>query len=104
MCTQHKDSAHLRQEDRFRIETLFTEQQGFRQYTFVIYRGHPVSHVTKDFFVQGTQKSVSAFDPSSWFCLLAKHHCAFTKRKKRRRALLESRFVTPRGIEPRFTP
>lgn len=30
MCTQHKDSAHLRQEDRFRIETLFTEQQGFR--------------------------------------------------------------------------
>lgn len=30
MCTQHKDSAHLTQEDRFRIEVLFNEHHGYR--------------------------------------------------------------------------
>ena len=30
MCTQHKDSAHLTQEDRFRIEVLFNERHGYR--------------------------------------------------------------------------
>jgi transposase, IS30 family len=30
MCTQHKDSAHLTQEDRFRLEVLFNEHHGCR--------------------------------------------------------------------------
>lgn len=31
MCTQHKDSAHLTQEDRFRIEALDRERYGVRE-------------------------------------------------------------------------
>ena len=30
MCIQHKVSAHLKQEDRFRIETLLTENHHLR--------------------------------------------------------------------------
>lgn len=30
MCTQHKDFAHLTQEDRFRLEVLFNEHYGYR--------------------------------------------------------------------------
>ena len=46
-----------------------------------------------------TPENVSARDPASRFRLLAKHRCGLTKRKERRGALFELRFVTLQRIE-----
>ncbi|MBI2121065.1 MAG: IS30 family transposase [Parcubacteria group bacterium] len=47
MCIQHKDFAHLTQEDRFRIETLFGENHTYREIARIT--GIDISVISREF-------------------------------------------------------